>query len=131
MRQPCTENDMAWNIGDFGFEMKLSRYVPDAIRKGIKHLTNELLTGISNELSNVSFFAIHPGGRKILEVIETELGLSKEKMKYSYDILKNFGNMSSPTVLFVLKEIFEELKKEDSRKKILSLAFGPGLTLES
>ncbi|MEQ1584762.1 MAG: type III polyketide synthase [Cyclobacteriaceae bacterium] len=125
------EEDMAWTIGDLGFEMRLSAYVPEVIRNGIKNLTTSLLDRISNQLSDISYFAIHPGGKKILEVIEQELGLTKEQNKVSYEVLKNYGNMSSPTVLFVLKEISKKLNGVDDGKKILSFAFGPGLTLES
>ncbi len=125
------ENEMAWGIGGFGFEMRLSTYVPEAIQKGIRSLTENLLSNISAKIEDVSFFAIHPGGKRILEVIESELKLSKNDLRHSYDVLKKFGNMSSPTVLFVLKEIFESINRQDDGKKILSIAFGPGLTLES
>jgi alpha-pyrone synthase len=128
---PEGERDMAWTVGDVGFEMKLSSYVPDILRRGIKELTSSLLNRISESLSNVSYFAIHPGGKKILEVIEQELGLKKEQNLHAYQVLKKFGNMSSPTVLFVLNEICKTLNGVDGGKKILSVAFGPGLTLES
>jgi prepilin-type processing-associated H-X9-DG protein len=125
------EKDMTWGIGDFGFEMKLSTYVPEVIRKGIRQLKEKLFLNVSENHSEVSFFAIHPGGKKILEVIQTELDLSIDMTKYSYEILRRYGNMSSPTVLFVLGEIIKDLHKEDSGRNILSFAFGPGLTLES
>jgi prepilin-type processing-associated H-X9-DG protein len=125
------EQDMAWTVGDLGFEMKLSSYVPEVIRTGIKQLTTSLLDRISLKLSDVSYFAIHPGGKKILEVIEQELGLSKEHNHHAYEVLKNYGNMSSPTVLFVINKLCENLNGVDGGKKILSFAFGPGLTLES
>jgi len=125
------EQDMAWTIGDWGFEMKLSTYVPEVIRSGIKKLTGSLLDRISQNLSDVSYFAIHPGGKKILEVIEQELGISKDSNRHAYEILKQYGNMSSPTVLFVLNEIRKKISVEDQNKTILSFAFGPGLTLES
>jgi prepilin-type processing-associated H-X9-DG protein len=128
---PEGEQDMAWTVGDLGFEMRLSAYVPDIIRDGIAKLTNLLLQKISSQLSDISYYAIHPGGKKILEVIEAELGLTKEQNKASYEVLKNFGNMSSPTVLFVLNELSRKLNGVDDGKKILSFAFGPGLTLES
>jgi len=128
---PDGEQDMAWTVGDLGFEMRLSAYVPDVIRDGIAKLTNLLLQKISSQLSDISYYAIHPGGKKILEVIEAELGLTKEQNKASYEVLKNFGNMSSPTVLFVLNELSRGLNGIDDGKKILSFAFGPGLTLES
>lgn len=125
------ENEMAWSVGDFGFEMRLSTYVPDAIRKGIRTLTENLLSKVSATMEDVSFFAIHPGGKRILEVIESELNLSKNDVRHSYEVLRKFGNMSSPTVLFVLKAIFDSVTEQNNGKKILSFAFGPGLTLES
>lgn len=128
---PEGDQDMAWTVGDLGFEMRLSSYVPDVIQRGIKTLTHSLLEQISNDLSDVSYFAIHPGGKKILEVIEQELDLTKEQNKSAYEVLRNYGNMSSPTVLFVLQDVCKNLNGVDDKKKILSFAFGPGLTLES
>ncbi|MBC8109655.1 MAG: type III polyketide synthase [Verrucomicrobia bacterium] len=125
------KQDMAWHISDFGFEMVLSAYIPTLIEAGIKSLTEKLLSKTSFQLSDIDFFAIHPGGKKILEVIEKQLKLSKEANHFAYEILRNYGNMSSPTVLFVLKNLWESLKVTDKGKKILSFAFGPGLTLES
>jgi alpha-pyrone synthase len=125
------EQDMAWSVGDLGFEMRLSSYIPEVIRGGIKKLTNSLLGKLSKKLEDVSYFAIHPGGKRILEVIEEELGLGKEKNKFAYQVLRNFGNMSSPTVLFVLHEMCSSFNGVDNGKEILSFAFGPGLTMES
>ncbi len=125
------KEEMAWAVGDRGFEMRLSTYVPEIIRQGIKELTKSLLQQIQKNLTDVSYYAIHPGGKKILEVIELELNLKKEQNHFAYAVLKNFGNMSSPTVLFVLNEISKSLKAIDHHKNILSFAFGPGLTLES
>lgn len=128
---PEGTNDMAWNIGNSGFEMRLSSYVPDIIKKGIASLTQHLLEKISNTSNEVKYFAIHPGGKKILTAIEEALDLKREKTQAAFDVLKRFGNMSSPTVLFVLKEIFSKLSSSDDDARILSFAFGPGLTLES
>ena len=125
------EGDMAWTVGNLGFEMKLSSYVPDVIRKGIKDLTHKLLNRIATEMSDIKYFAIHPGGKRILEVIEKELGLTREQNSHAYEVLRKYGNMSSPTVLFVLDNICARLNGVDHGKKILSFAFGPGLTLES
>ncbi len=125
------EHDMTWTVGDLGFEMRLSSYVPEVVRSGIKSLTRSLFDKIHQNFSDIAYFAIHPGGKKILEAIESELGLTKEQNKYSYDVLKKFGNMSSPTVLFVLHEVCKNLQTTDDGKRILSFAFGPGLTLES
>lgn len=128
---PEGEQDMAWTVGDWGFEMRLSAYVPEIIRSGIHHLTERLLQRIRYTRRDVDFFAIHPGGRKILEAIEGELGLSKEENAAAYGVLKQYGNMSSPTVLFVLREVIQGRAVDDDQKTVLSFAFGPGLTLES
>lgn len=128
---PDAQREMAWEIGDYGFEMRLSTYVPMAIKKGIRKLACSLLAANKISLSDVDYFAIHPGGKKILEAIEQELELEKIKNKFAYQVMRNYGNMSSPTVLFVLQGIFAQLTRQDDQKKILSFGFGPGLTLES
>lgn len=124
-------NDMAWTVGDLGFEMKLSSYIPDLIRKGISGLIHSLLRNISAELADIQHFAIHPGGKRILQVIEEELRIDKRHNDAAYHVLKNYGNMSSPTILFVLKEIIKRLQGSAEGQRILGVAFGPGLTLES
>lgn len=122
---------MAWRIGNVGFEMKLTSYVPEIIKSGIKKLTDEMLEKIKISFKDISHFAIHPGGKKILDVIEQELGISKENNENAYSVLNNYGNMSSPTVLFVLKQTLKNLTRANEHEHILSFAFGPGLTLES
>jgi alpha-pyrone synthase len=131
MLAPDSKKEMAWQIGDSGFEMVLSSYVPNVIKSGIKDLTNQLLQNLNLSLGQVDYFAIHPGGRRILEVCEEELGLSKEDNCHAYKTLREYGNMSSPTVLFVINSIMQKLISTDTGKKILSFAFGPGLTMES
>ncbi len=128
---PEGEHDMAWSVGDLGFEMKLSAYVPGIIQSGIQQLTNSLLKKITKGIQDIKYVAIHPGGKKIVEVIEHKLNLSKEQNRHALEVLRQYGNMSSPTVLFVLNEIFKKLSSADDGERILSLAFGPGLTLES
>lgn len=125
------ERDMAWTVGDLGFEMKLSSYVPDIIQRDIRQLTSSLLERISTRIDQIKYFAIHPGGKKILQAIEEELGITKEQNAEAYGVLRNYGNMSSPTVLFVLRQILSKLTDDDDQERILSFAFGPGLTLES
>ncbi len=122
------KNDMAWNIGDTGFEMKLSAYVPTILESGIKPILKSMLP--INQEGKFDFYAIHPGGRKILEVVESVLSITKEQNRYSHEILKNFGNMSSPTIAFILKRIMNTLAVSDHGKDLLAIAFGPGLTIE-
>lgn len=124
---PEGSSDMAWHIGDQAFEMRLSAYVPQLIQSGLDKLWSQAHRGRE---AQASFYAIHPGGKRILEALEKSLGLSKEDHRFSYDILRRYGNMSSPTVLFVLKAIWDELKTADAEKRIMAMAFGPGLTVE-
>jgi len=128
---PVGKKDMAWHISNFGFEMTLSAYVPDLIEQGIHVLTQNLLKNLNVTISDISLFAIHPGGKRILEVIEKQLALSPDANCHAYEVLRNYGNMSSPTVLFVLQSLQKNLKAADQGKHILSFAFGPGLTMES
>ena len=123
-----SQEAMSWNIGDHGFEMKLSRQVPDYIESSIEELINRLNGSVNNEYE---YYAIHPGGKKILHVIEDKLGLDKTKNRFAHQVLREYGNMSSPTVLFVLRDIRDQLTISDDNKNLLALAFGPGLTLES
>jgi prepilin-type processing-associated H-X9-DG protein len=125
------EEDMAWTIGNLGFEMKLSTYVPALIKGGISSLANAVLESRGKKIEDIRFLAMHPGGRKILESVEQELNIPRELNEPAYHVLKNFGNMSSPTVLFVLNRIMEKLSVHDKDDVVLSFAFGPGLTLES
>jgi len=128
---PEGKQDMVWGIGDLGFEMKLSTYVPEIIRSGISCLASNLLKSLSLKVEDIDFYAIHPGGKKILDVIEEELNICRKNNQPSREVLRDFGNMSSPTILFILKNIWNQLSDSDHEKTILSFAFGPGLTLES
>lgn len=119
---------MAWSIGDFGFEMKLSTYVPEVLSKAIVSFLNILTQKVNVDPSSIQHFAVHPGGKKILDSVAVQLGLSKDQLSPSYKTLQDYGNMSSPTVLFVLKKILEATVLENDR--ILTMAFGPGLTVE-
>lgn len=121
---------MAWDVGDFGFEMRLSTYVPDILEKHIHTFCSEMLAKQDKSIEELKYASVHPGGKKILAAVEKALNLPKEMNGGAYRILKNHGNMSSPTVLFVLKEIFEQLSFEDNNEEIIGFAFGPGLTLE-
>ncbi|SHL60982.1 type III polyketide synthase [Hymenobacter psychrotolerans] len=129
--EPDGHADMAWHVNDFGFEMTLSSYVPKLIQRGIRRLTDDLLRNLPVQLSDIRHFAIHPGGRRILETIEQELGLSPQDNQPAYHVLREYGNMSSATVLYVLRELLAGFRAADSGAPVLSFAFGPGLTLEA
>jgi predicted naringenin-chalcone synthase len=127
---PKGKQDMSWELSSTGFNMTLSSYVPALIEEDFEKLVTQALEkqGISRE--RITHWAIHPGGRRILEAIAKSLSLSKEKLDASYQILRDFGNMSSPTILFVLKEILSGLDKSTTQT-IFGAAFGPGLTMET
>ncbi|EOZ92046.1 Chalcone synthase [Indibacter alkaliphilus LW1] len=120
------ENDMAWSIGDFGFEMKLSKYVPELLQNGLEKIMEHLES--SYGISNIENFAVHPGGKQILQKVEDAFGISKVQNLPSHEVLENNGNMSSATILFVLKRWLESKNKIGD---LLALGFGPGLTLET
>lgn len=128
---PNSDNAMAWQIADEGFDIVLSSYVPDAIESGIALFLQRLLQELGLSRAQLDYFAIHPGGVKILQACERALQLSQQDNRFSYDVLRQCGNMSSATVLFVLQSLWQHLSRKDHGKHVFSAAFGPGLTLES
>lgn len=120
------ESDMAWGIGDFGFEMKLSKYIPSLLDKGITKL--KALFEEKFDLSTVDNFAIHPGGKQILQKVQGAFDLPESVNLHALEVLKTYGNMSSATILFVLERMMMD---ENISGKILAMGFGPGLTLET
>ena len=131
---PVGEDSMAWNIGDHGFEMVLGNYVPHIIDDHIVGALEPLLARepelAALPYSDIRHWAIHPGGRSILDKVESRLGLTAEQLVPAREILRNYGNMSSATVLFVIKHILEQ-DPEPGDERICSMAFGPGLTVET
>lgn len=128
---PQTSSEMAWEIADSGFDIVLSAYVPQSIHSGIAAFTKRLLSQSNMERKELDFFAIHPGGGKILKACEDALKISKEENQYAYQVLRDHGNMSSATILFVLQALWSKLTPDAHQKNIFCCAFGPGLTLES
>ncbi|NGP78128.1 type III polyketide synthase [Balneolaceae bacterium YR4-1] len=124
-----SEKDMAWTIGDTGFDMVLSTYVPEIIESNLEQSVLPLFKNFDQELKEIDFWAIHPGGRAILDKIEKSFSLRTEQLEASRQVLNTYGNMSSATIFFVLKYLLEEQAAKDD--SILAMAFGPGLTIES
>lgn len=131
---PVGEESMAWNIGDEGFEMVLGNYVPHIIDD---HIIGALEPLLQREPAlrdlpyrDIRHWAIHPGGRSILDKVQSRLELTDQQLLPARETLRNFGNMSSATVLFVLKHILD-LPSEPGDERICSMAFGPGLTVET
>lgn len=125
---PKGKKDMSWELSSSGFQMTLSNYVPSLIAEDFEALTGRALqhAGLSTEA--ITHWCIHPGGKKILEVISNSLHLKDDALKYSYQVLDQFGNMSSSTILFVLKNMMQQVHTD---ARIFGAAFGPGLTMET
>jgi predicted naringenin-chalcone synthase len=124
---PEGQGDMAWTIGDRGFNLVLSSYVPDVIEANLGRIVGDLLSPQGMNISDIDLWAIHPGGKSILDKVEQSLGLAPEQIAASRSVLRDFGNMSSATSLFVLREL---LTNAAAPKTITAMAFGPGLTIE-
>lgn len=124
------KTDMAWHLSGKGFLMTLSAYIPQLIKEGIEPLLKNALNALNLTKEMISHWAIHPGGKKILETIQEELLLGEEDLAPAFYVLRKYGNMSSPTILFVLKEIMRQLHWNQD-EKIFAAAFGPGLTMET
>ena len=126
---PQSEAHMAWDIGDNGFNMVLSAYVPELIGSNIRGMIGGILEKRGLALGDSDVWAVHPGGRAILDQIEEQLALPGTALEMSRSVLRDYGNMSSPTVMFVLKGFLEEAETE--RAMTCAIAFGPGLTVET
>jgi predicted naringenin-chalcone synthase len=127
---PRGKKDMAWELSSTGFLMTLSGYVPDLIEEDFELLTNRAFLKNNSTKEDITHWCVHPGGKKILESIHKCLHLSNGELDNSYEVLRNFGNMSSPTILFVLKKIMEGLEYKNNNQ-IFGATFGPGLTMET
>jgi predicted naringenin-chalcone synthase len=127
---PKGKKDMAWELSSTGFLMTLSGYIPNLIEEDFEMLTERALQKNNLSKQNITHWCIHPGGKRILEAIHKSLHLTNGELDNSYDVLKEYGNMSSPTILFVLKKIFHKTTFKNNNT-IFGAAFGPGLTMET
>jgi predicted naringenin-chalcone synthase len=126
---PKGKRDMAWELSSSGFLMTLSGYIPDLIEEDFAGIV-ERATGKKGLMKNgISHWCIHPGGKRILAAIQKSIGFGEEKLVASYEVLSEFGNLSSATILFVLKKMMHE--KQQPIKNLFAAAFGPGLTVET
>ncbi|MDP9175831.1 MAG: type III polyketide synthase [Planctomycetota bacterium] len=121
----CTDA-MAWRVGDHGFEMTLSSEVPELIRSHVHSWCEDWLGQIDLSVGEIENWAVHPGGPKILSVVEDSLSLPALALGCSREILLRHGNMSSNTILFIL----QALARQEARGNCVAIGFGPGLTME-
>ncbi len=125
-----TLDHMSFTVTDQGFRMYLSSYVPDVLAANVPALLDRLLMRNGLGCQNVKFWVVHPGSKKIVEYIQKELELSDEQVSYSLHSLRDYGNMSSATVLFVLERIIQTGSPQSGDYGVM-MAFGPGLTMEA
>ena len=127
---PKGKKDMSWELSSTGFQMGLSTYVPDLIKSDFAGFLDRAAHSSGLERQQLGHYCIHPGGRKILEAAAHSLDLQPADLAASYDILREYGNMSSATLLFVLQRMTHRLPAIP-REYVFGAAFGPGLTMES
>lgn len=118
---------MSWAIRDHGFEMELSPRVPDLIKERLRSWFEPWLMRQGFGLADVGSWAVHPGGPRILNAVEESLGLGPQALAVSREVLSQCGNMSSPTVLFIL----DRLRQRAAPRPCVMLGFGPGLAAEA
>jgi predicted naringenin-chalcone synthase len=124
---PSTREMMSWHVGDHGFEMGLSPQVPAIIEKHLKPWLYDWLSQHDLDFDDIEQWVVHPGGPRILDAVESSLELSSDSLVASRRVLERCGNMSSPTIFFVL----DEAMKSSNANHAVMLAFGPGLVAEA
>lgn len=122
-----TRDLMSWRIGDHGFAMTLSPRVPDVIRRHLRPWLAAWLRQHGLAVEDIGSWAVHPGGPRILQACAESLPLAPPQLAVSRDVLAAFGNMSSPTVLFIL----ERMQAQQASRPCVMLGFGPGLAIEA
>ena len=122
---PETRDLIRWNIRSFGFDMVLSGRVPSAIEAGLHAQAGDIVGGAA--ASDIDIWAVHPGGRTVLDAVERALDLDGEALAASREVLRGYGNMSSATVMFVLDEL---MRKGVRDGRGCAMSFGPGLSAE-
>jgi predicted naringenin-chalcone synthase len=124
------KQDMAWQMSSKGYLMTLSGYIPALIEEDFNSLVEDALSHAGMEKEAITHWCIHPGGKKVLEAVHKSLGFTNGQLQEAYDVLQDYGNMSSPTILFVLERLRKKLNA-GGNNKIFGAAFGPGLTMET
>jgi predicted naringenin-chalcone synthase len=123
---PESSHLITWRIGNGGFDMHLSGQVPGEIKRAMKDVGSQVARG--RDVQAIDLWAVHPGGRTILDSVEQGLGLPSDALRFSRDILARYGNMSSATVMFVLQRVMAEAQ---SGQQGCAMSFGPGVTAET
>lgn len=124
---PGCEDAMSWRIGDHGFAMTLSQAVPDRIGEHVRPWISRWLERQGVSIGSVGSWAVHPGGPRILSVFGEAMGLARPALSPSFRVLARYGNMSSPTIGFILRD----LREAGAPRPCVAIGFGPGLAVEA
>ena len=130
---PETVDQMGWLIGDTGFEMSLSPEVPSLIGNALPGTTTTFLKKHGLDRGQITDWAVHPGGPRILSTVEQSLQLDADALQISREVLSQYGNMSSATIFFILETLFVQPRQTNQLSQpdtCIAMAFGPGLTTE-
>lgn len=123
---PQFADQMVWFADDHGLRLHLSQDLPDTLGAHIREAVARFLDGFGLGLTDVQHWLVHPGGPQILESVAKALELPADALSLSRGVLRRYGNMSSPTILFILRELLAAR----AAGRCLAMAFGPGLTVE-
>lgn len=123
---PAKAGQMVWFADDCGLRLELSQDLPDSIGSVLPGMVGEFLGAHGLRTADVHHWLVHPGGPQILDSVEQSLNLPTDTLAISRGVLRNFGNMSSPTIFFILREFLTQRVAGP----VVALAFGPGLTIE-
>ena len=123
---PASADQMVWSAGDHGLQLRLSQELPDTLAASLPRVVADFLRDNGTSTRDVHHWLVHPGGPQILDSVERSLGLANNALGTSRSVFRRYGNMSSPTIFFIMKELFDS--KADGRA--VAMAFGPGLTIE-
>jgi predicted naringenin-chalcone synthase len=121
-----SEDAMSWCVGNHGFEMTLSARVPDLIAGSLRPWLDHWLAAHGESIEAIGSWAVHPGGPRILSAVVETTGIPREAIGSSEEVLRDYGNMSSSTILFIL----ERLQLSNASRPCVAMAFGPGLAIE-
>ncbi|MEM7030780.1 MAG: type III polyketide synthase [Chloroflexota bacterium] len=124
-----TRDEIAFHPGDFGYKIHLSTRIPKLLRLTLPDLLEQFLHKNKIQLTDIKHWIIHPGGAKILDYIEQALEMDQDEMRHARAILREYGNMSSATLLFVLERHLQEESPAPGDYGVM-IGFGPGLTIE-
>lgn len=120
---------MGWNITPINFEMILNSQLPAFINDHIRQFLSDAEQSMGFKMNQINHYAIHPGGKRILDLIGGTIGLDKGLLQHSYTVLSEYGNMSSATILFVLRRIMDQ--RLNQNEHVFSMGFGPGISIDS